>query len=189
MDTLLFPHTASRRIVLRPATATEQAGFFQTLLRTGLESIRPAAPPSKARLRMCNAAFVVARRNTDEVLGFSTLHGLDPAGHIRSGVYLDPERARLGIGTEAIHLSTNFAFATFNIDKLIAQTTEASFGAFGLALDDGQKEGVLHDHLYFRGRLWDLHTFRIERRDWESYVDESLDGVLPPPQCWRKAPQ
>jgi RimJ/RimL family protein N-acetyltransferase len=185
---LIFPHTESRRIVLRPATSADQASFFQTRLRAGIESVRPASAPTAAVSKQFNAAFVVARRTDGETLGFSTLHKLDPAGHIRCGIYLDPQRARLGVGSEAVHLSINYAFAMFNVDKVIAQTTEASFDAFGVSTEGNEEKSILPDHLYFRGRLWDLHNFEIERHGWEDYVSKNLDGVLLPSLSWRAAP-
>jgi RimJ/RimL family protein N-acetyltransferase len=184
---VIFPHTVSRRLELAPATMHDHTVFLATLLRTGLESFRPAATTA-GMFKILDAAFLVRRRDSATVLGFSTLHGLDPAGHIRCGIYLDPVRARMGVGSEAIHLLLNYAFAMFNIDKVIAQTTEASFSAFGLTLGGTGIRAVLDDHLYFRGQLWDLHTFQIERAEWEKHVDEDLDGILPEPLQWRVAP-
>ena len=88
METIksIFPHTTSRRLVLHPATAADRANFFQTVVRTGHGSSRQEARPSSANSNPY-AAFVVAHRTSNEVLGFSALHGLDPAGHIRS-VYI-----------------------------------------------------------------------------------------------------
>ncbi|MET7395847.1 GNAT family protein [Dactylosporangium sp. NPDC005572] len=184
---MIFPHTVSRRVELRPASMRDHSLFLDTLLRTGLESFRPAATTA-GMFRILDAAFLVCRRDGEEVLGFSTLHGLDPAGHIRCGIYLDRSRARLGIGSEAIHLLLNYAFAMFNVEKVVAQTTEASFSAFGLTLGGSQIRSVLSDHLYFRGTLWDLHTFQIERHEWERHVDDNLGNILPEPLTWRSAP-
>lgn len=190
---MLFPHARSRRVELRPAAASDGAVFLQTLLEAGLESFRIAEIPAESFKRM-NAMFLVVRRGSDEVLGFSTLHGISQAGHIRNGVYLDPRRARFGIGSEAVQLTINYAFATFDIDAMIVQTTEASFAGFGITDDGDQKEGVLEEHLFFRGTLWDLHSYRVRRADWESYVDWSpdrlspLDAVLPAPLTWRSEP-
>ncbi|TKK79064.1 GNAT family N-acetyltransferase [Herbidospora galbida] len=190
---MLFPHTRSRRVTLSPASSLDGAAFFRALLESGLESFRFAANASEGFKRL-DAMFLVRRNTTGDVLGFSTLHGLSTAGHIRNGVYLDPARSKLGIGSEAVQLTINYAFAAFPIEQMIVQTTEASFARFGLGDDETQKEGVLPEHLYFRGRLWDLHSYRIHRHDWESYVDWSpdrlspLDAVLPAPLTWRDVP-
>ncbi len=172
--------------MLNPATTADQASFFQTRLRAGIESFRPGGPQGGGGMQY-DAAFLVRRRTDEERLGFATLHGLNPAGHIKCGIYLDPQRTQLGVGSEAVHLSINYAFAVFNVDRVIAQTTEASFDAFGVNTSDEGK-CVLPEHLYFRGRAWDLHTFEIARDGWEEYVSKNMDGVLPPPLTWRTAP-
>ncbi|MGW0809540.1 GNAT family N-acetyltransferase [Nonomuraea sp. NPDC002799] len=184
---MLFPHTASRRVVLHPASSTDQAGFAQVFVRSGVESIRPAMRAGGGGMMGAYAAFHVSTAGTGERLGFGGLHGLDPAGHIRCAVYLDPRRSRLGIGSEAVLLLVNYAFATLNVDRVLGQTTEASFASFGITEGD-QEIGALRDHLYFRGQLWDLHTFRIERPEWERYIDRNTRGMLPPPLTWRTAP-
>ncbi len=184
---MIYPHATSRRIVLQPATAQDSALFLKTLLRTGLESFRPAAS-AVGMFRILNAAFLVTHRHSRMVLGFSTLHGLDPAGHIRCGIYLDPQKARLGVGAEATQLLINYAFASFNVDRVIAQTTEASFSAFGLTVDGELEREVLPEHLYFRGQLWDLHTFQMRRSDWEAHIERTPGGILPEPLDWRTAP-
>lgn len=185
----MFPHTQSRRISLEPASlADARDNVLSTLLRTGLESVRPAADPARALMDMCCAAFLVRHRISGNVLGFSMLHGLSPAGHVRCGVYLDPEQARLGVGAEAVHLTVNYAFAAFDVNKVISQTTRASFTSFGLSGEEPGKAAVLEDYLYFRGRFWDLHTFQVHRWEWEYYIGRKLDRILPPPLSWRTAP-
>ncbi|MDI6105158.1 GNAT family N-acetyltransferase [Actinoplanes sp. NEAU-A12] len=184
---MLFPHTASRRIRLRPATTTDRADFFQTVVRAGMGSSRQVARPT-TRVAKPHAAFLVVLRSTDETIGFSTLHTLDPAGHIQCGVYLDPQRAKLGVGSETVQLTINYAFATLDVDKVITQTTEASFASFGVTTEDNQASRVQADHLYFRGQLWDQYGFHVDRQEWDDYVDRKADRVLPSPLEWRAAP-
>ncbi|TBL45478.1 N-acetyltransferase [Verrucosispora sp. SN26_14.1] len=172
---MIFPYTMSRRIVLNPATAADRANFYQHVLRTGLGSSRQSGRATNADSRP-HATFLVALRSSGEVLGFSALHALDPAGHIRLGVYLDTRRARLGIGSEAVNLSINYAFATLDIDKIIVQTTQVSFASFGVRPGNNSERAVLPEHVYFRGRLWDLHSFEILRQEW--IEEANLDGVL-----------
>ncbi|KWT63830.1 hypothetical protein ADL21_00220 [Streptomyces albus subsp. albus] len=163
---VILPETSSRRVVLRPATAAAQAEFFRTVLRTGVESVRLPTDRSKGPSRSPNAAFQVVNKADRKVLGFSLLFGLDRAGHIRCGTYLDPELNRLGTGSEAIGLTINYAFATFNVDRVITETTEASLGSFGMRTNDHQVLNVLEDYLYFRGRHWNLYGFQVERSEW-----------------------
>ncbi|WP_051872231.1 GNAT family N-acetyltransferase [Streptomyces sclerotialus] len=185
---MLFPHTTSRRLAFRPASSRDHAEVIRTMLRTGIDNVSPTGRPGNRDLSTCDAAFLITRRRDGGLLGFSMLHGLDPAGHVKSGVYLDPERARLGVGSEAIYLTINYAFAMFRIDRVIAQTTEATFGSVGLDSGNDTATAVLRDHLYFRGRHWDLHTFQLSRAEWEQHVDGDLGDVLGPGLHWRRDP-
>ncbi|WP_161626423.1 GNAT family N-acetyltransferase [Nocardiopsis xinjiangensis] len=185
---MIFPHTTSRRLIFRPASVADHKGFFDTLLRQGFESFRPADLPTRSLLRSLDTVFVVIHRSTGDELGFSALYGHDQAGHMRCGLYLDKDRLHLGVGSEAVFLTVNYAFAMFRVDRLITQTTEASSASFGLSFSQSDKDGVLSDHLYFRGRPWDLHTFHIDRADWEALIDTDLAGVLPTSMNWREAP-
>ncbi|WP_194240259.1 GNAT family N-acetyltransferase [Amycolatopsis sp. YIM 10] len=153
-------------MALRAATAAEQAEFFRTILRTGIESVRPTAPRAAPVSKRVQAAFHVLKRNSGEVMGFSLIFDQDQAGHIRCGTYLDPRRARLGVGSEAVGLTINYAFAAFNVDRVITETTEASFGSFGVTKGDERIRNVLREHLYFRGQFWDLHGFSVDRAQW-----------------------
>ncbi|WP_164414824.1 GNAT family N-acetyltransferase [Streptomyces salinarius] len=185
---MLFPHTWSRRLELRPASAADQTAFTRTILRTGIESISPSSRNSAPSSRRSSAAFLIAHRKSGNVIGFSTLYGMDPAGHLRSGIYLDPARSKLGVGSEGIYLTINYAFAMFNIEKVITQTTEATFASLGLASRNSEAKGLLDEYLYFRGRHWDLHSFQIERAEWERHVAADLDHVLDRGLSWREAP-
>jgi len=184
---VLFPHTVSRRIVLNPASVADQKKFTGVLLRTSTESFRPTPRPNGSSPAQASAAFTVTRRNTGDYLGFSMLYGLDPAGHIRYGLHLDPEKAKLGVGSEAIILSINYAFAMFPVDKVINQTTQATFGSLGMGEGSQGAEGIFREHLYFRGKSWDMHSFQISREGWGRVVDELAD-ILDPPLSWRSTP-
>ncbi|EIE98969.1 GNAT family N-acetyltransferase [Saccharomonospora glauca] len=171
---VIFPVTSTRRVELCPATAADQSEFFRTVLRTGIESVRPMARADGVGPRP-NAAFTVRNRMSGEQLGFSLLFGLDEAGHIRCGTYLDPELNRLGLGGDAIGLTINYTFAQFNVDRVITETTEASLGSFGMRPGDERVLTVLPDFLYFRGRYWNLYGFQVERHEWVSDDQEIVD--------------
>lgn len=184
---MLFPHTASRRIVLRPASASDAMTFYETLLQTGLESLY--AISGKSGMFKADAVFLATRRTDGEVLGFSTLQSLSDAGHIRTGVYLNSDRTRFGIGSEAVQLTINYGFAVYNIDRMMIETTEASLPNFGSDATWDTREGTLADHLYFRGRYFDLQSYWLRRSYWDSYVDGVMGGVLADHLSWREAPR
>lgn len=163
---MLTAHMQSRRVTLQPATPADGMTFYGTLIATGVESVPSLTDAMK--LGGSAAMFLVTKRTTGEVIGFSTLHGADQAGRLKCGVFLGD--ARFGIGWEALLLTINYGFAMFPITVMIVETTEASFQRFGLPSDGGsddEKQAVLENHVYFRGRYFDLHSYVIERREWE----------------------
>ncbi|MGC7102064.1 GNAT family N-acetyltransferase [Amycolatopsis lurida] len=187
---MLFPHTRSQRVALRPATAEDEHDFHHTVLQAGfgLSSGYGVGSPKTGR-RKPHGAFAIAHRVNDELLGFGVLHSFEPGIHISLRIIMNPHRTKLGIGSEAIFLLVNYAFATLRIDKVITQTSEASFGPLGMDPQQNDENGILTGHVYFRGRLWDLHHFEIKRANWEEYVDSSLDNTLPRHLDWRAVPR
>ncbi|MEU4806645.1 GNAT family protein [Actinosynnema sp. NPDC023587] len=167
---MLHPHVKSRRVRLRPTTADDSATFYRTLLHAGVESLPPRAAIEQEFAHL-DALFLLERRDTGEVIGYSTLHGHNPAGHIEIGLYTDTTRARHGVGGEGLVLTMNYGFAVYDVGKMIVRTTEASFSGIGEEFDAEGREGVLPDHLYFRGGLWDLHCFAMRRAEWEEYME------------------
>lgn len=166
---MLYPHVKSRRVALRPATAANGSTFYRTLLNAGVESPPPMEEIEQDFAHL-DALFLLERRDNAEIIGYSTLHRLNQAGHIEVGLYTDTARAKHGVGGEGVVLTINYGFAAFNVSKMIVRTTKASFAGIGEAFDADGREGVLPDHLYFRGGMWDLHCFAMQRAEWEEYM-------------------
>lgn len=172
----ILPELRSRRVELRPASATDRASFVQTVVRSGVESVRPVVDPGDGP-GAADVTFTAVHRTSGDTLGFSVLFAHDQAGHIRCGTYLDPRRAKLGVGSEVVGLTINYAFAAFDVNQVITETTQASGGSFGLDVGGGaESENALTEHLWFRGRFWDLHGFRVTRREWEAELTAIEDG-------------
>lgn len=177
--TALHPHTCARRVRLRPASAADGATFYRTLLAAGVESLPP--PDRIAEdFASVTALFLIERRADGETIGYSTLHNRGRAGHLEAGLYTDTSRARHGLGGEATVLTINYGFATYPIDKMIVRTTEASFDGIADAFDAEGAEGALRDHLYFRGRTWDLHAFAFGRAEWLEYMRHVEPVIIRP---------
>jgi RimJ/RimL family protein N-acetyltransferase len=168
---LTYPHAKSRRIALRPATAADSETFYRTLLSTGIESL-PSIDTIAEDFGGLDALFLIESRATGEVFGYSTLHGHNEAGHIEMGVYTDTERARHGMGVEALMLTINYAFLAFNVDKLYIRTTEASFAGVDDYMGKEGWEGTFFEHLYFQGTYWNLHSYVMLRSEWVDYGRE-----------------
>ncbi|MFC4534473.1 GNAT family N-acetyltransferase [Sphaerisporangium dianthi] len=175
-----LPILESRRVRLRPAGADDGVVLYRILLRLGLSTL----PTQEAFLSEfaghAAAQFRIERRDTGEVVGFSSLHELDPAGHVDLGVYTDPAKILPGLGAEAGILTINYAFATWNIHKVYIRTTRASIPSMGLSINLLAEEGVLRDHLYFQGTLWDLHIFAMYREKWMEFDAERTIRHLAP---------
>ncbi|MFF1946116.1 GNAT family N-acetyltransferase [Rhodococcus qingshengii] len=164
----IVPELRSRRVEIRAATVADRASFVHTVVRSGIESVRPVLDPGAGPDR-ADVLFTAVHRASRDTLGFSVLFSHDQAAHIRCGIYLDPQRAKLGVGSEVVGLTINYAFAAFDVHRVITETTPASGGSFGLAVGGGTKsENSLTDRLWFRGRFWDLHGFQVTRREWEA---------------------
>ncbi|TDD37563.1 N-acetyltransferase [Actinomadura sp. KC06] len=166
--TLFFPYLETKRIRLVPAAEQDARILYGLLLRLGMASLPTLDEFMKATAGGVAARFLVQRQDDGETVGYSSLHQMVPAaGHVEAGIYLDPEHIRSGLGAEASTLTLNYAFATWNVRKVYFQTTEASFDDFGPLLDVLTKEAVLPNHVFFRGRLWDVHIYAVYREEWE----------------------
>lgn len=177
--TVLFPHIETQRVRLRPALAADGPATYELFLRTGMNNLpnmdvfvagysRELSSHS-AYSRDLAAQFAIQQRRDGEEVGFGGLFELSPAGHVELGLYTDLRKADVGIGAEATLLFINYAFATWQIRKVYMRTTDASRWFFGGTLASMvRKEACLPDHMYFRGRLWDMDIYAIYRSEWDA---------------------
>lgn len=180
---MLYPYTETQRLVLRPAGPEDGESIYHLLLQLGVSSL-PSLNEFTATFNQGAAAiFAIHVRHNDEVVGFGTLQQLDVNGHIQVGIFTDVERAKFGIGGEAMMLLINYAFATWDfVRKAYFLTTEASMAAFGSALSTIPREATLKDHSYFAGRLWDLHWYAVYRESWEDRAARLVARLAEGPQ-------
>jgi RimJ/RimL family protein N-acetyltransferase len=178
---MLFPHTESRRIALRPATAADAPKVYDILFRLGRGALPMIDDFVGSFGRGMAATFLIHRKDTEELVGFSTLSELaPPAGHVRAEVNLiagQPEE----ILTEASALTANFAFAMWRIRKVYFHATEASVASLGFGGEHSvlvRPEAVFPDHTYFHGRLWDVHVFAIYRDHWDTHGVDLLKQIV-----------
>ena len=176
--TVLFPHVETRRVRLRPATASDGTDNYELFLRNGMNNLpnldmwlaaysRDLAAHS-AYSRDLAGHFVIQQRRDGADVGFGGLSELSPAGHCEVGLYTDLAKADVGIGAEATLLFINYAFATWRVRKVYMRTTDAAVGFFGGTLAAiSRKEAVLPQHQYFRGRLWDVYLYAVYREAWD----------------------
>lgn len=177
---MLFPHTESRRIALQPAGAQDGRTVYDILLLRGHGGLPVLDVFLEKFGRGLSACFLVRRRDTDEVVGVSTLSELTPAGHLRAEVYLAGDQPD-ELLTDASALTVNFAFAMWRTRKVYFHATESSAAELGFGADYAamvRAEAVLPEYTFFHGRLWDVHVFAIYREDWDAHGVDLLKQCM-----------
>lgn len=184
---MLTPYVETQRTSLSIADPSDGIALYELLLGLGLHSM----PPLKVFLEQLaqqdiSALFAITLRHTGETVGFGTLHEMDPAGHINIGIFTDTDKARFGLGGEAMMLLVNYAFATWdNVRKVYFVTTDASLDRLGWVGDLIPKEATLPEHMFFRGRLWDVHFYAIYRTMWQQQGADVLARLVQGPGAER----
>ncbi|MGC7102991.1 hypothetical protein ACPZ19_50735 [Amycolatopsis lurida] len=175
---MLFPHTESRRVVLRPAGDKNVHEIYEMMFRLGSPGLPMLDEFANDFGAGFSACFLIQCKDVGETVGFSTLGELALAGHIRAEVNLLPgydEQTKL----EADVLTTNFAFAMWRTRKVHFQVTDAMAGpSFGNDPDVAREEAVLPEYKYLYGKLWDLHVIAVDREKWDTYGVNLLKQIL-----------
>ncbi|WP_327000786.1 GNAT family N-acetyltransferase [Dactylosporangium sp. NBC_01737] len=180
---MLFPHTDSRHVTLRPAAASDATKVYDILFKLGSAALPMIDTYVEQFGRGKSACFLVHRRDADggeELVGFSALGDLAPAGHLRAEVHLLPGLDE-DVVTEAHTLTTNFAFAMWRTRKVYFHTTESSPSVIGFGGERSvlvRAEAVLPSHAFFHGRLWDVHVFAVYREDWDILGADLLKQIV-----------
>ncbi|WP_188193694.1 GNAT family N-acetyltransferase [Nonomuraea sp. SYSU D8015] len=164
---MLHPHLETVRTRLRPAAEEDVPRLYDVLLRLGLHSLPNPEAFARQHGQGVDAQFAIELKRNGEIIGFSSLQHLSPAGHIQIGIFTDPELSRLGAGAEAMMLTVNYGFAKWEqVRKVYFSTTEASLPSLGRGMSLIPREAVLPEHLFFQGKLWDVHFYAITRDAW-----------------------
>ena len=155
-----------RRVRLRPTTVADGEWIYDLELRLGLAGLPTLDRFLSAYDKRAAALFVICDRRDGTRVGTSGLFHLDD-GNVEWGISTDPDSGLPGAGVEAAFLIIDYAFATRDIHKLYGRTTSASTASFGGTIARlSRREGVLHQHEFFRGQFWDLYLSAIYRDDW-----------------------
>lgn len=167
---MLFPYVESKQIVLRPATAEHGRRLYEILLAVGRTALPTLDVFIETQLQGVAARFLVMRRDSDEVIGFTEVRELDAAGHARVAIHLEPE-CGVELYGDAVALTVNFAFSMWRLHKVYLHSHVPDPGSVGFGDDRAtlaRYQAVLPDHAYFQGRLWDLHVFAVHRSVWDT---------------------
>ena len=178
----MTPSLTGRRIRLRPVTDADAEWNFNLILRLGIASVPRLDRFASAYANGTVAHFIACDIRSGARVGYSSLHNAGPAGrHVELGVLADPDCAIPAVGAEAFFLTANYAFASSPIHKLYIRTTEAGVALFGGTLAAmSRREGLLREHLFFRGRYWDAYVMAIYRDDWLRLGSPVADRIAAP---------
>jgi hypothetical protein len=177
---MLFPHTESNRIELRPASAADARLAYDILFRLGRSGLPLVDAYVETFGQGTSACFLVHRKDTEEVAGLATLSDLTPGGHVRAEISLSagqPDEIR----AHAAALVTNFAFAMWRTRKVYFHETEEGAAAVGFTGPHARMvraEAILPDHVYFHGRLWDVYISAIYRDQWDIHGVDLLKQIV-----------
>lgn len=185
---MLFPHTKTRRTLLRHANPPEGVTAHDLLLKAGLNDLPSAEVFAALYAKEVSAQFTVERQDTDQVVGYVSFHHLDLSGrHVRASFLTDPATAGNGVGAEVILLTINYAFAMWNVRKIYFWTVEPDFKILHTSYDSDHKEATLPEHLYDRGELRDVHIYAVYREYWEEHGADLLNKLVQSPLERRNA--
>ncbi|MGW0809535.1 GNAT family N-acetyltransferase [Nonomuraea sp. NPDC002799] len=176
---MLFPHTESGQVELRPAGVKDAAKVYDILFRLGHGGLPLLDRYVEGFGRGLAACFLVHRKDTGETVGVSTLGELSMAGHLKAEVHLagEPE----GIRRDTTALTVNFAFAMWRTRKVYLHATDPAVEELGFAGPHAamvRAEAVLPKHTYFHGRVWDVHVFAVYREDWDEHGVDLVKNIV-----------
>ncbi|GAA0821067.1 GNAT family N-acetyltransferase [Streptosporangium amethystogenes subsp. fukuiense] len=176
---MLFPYTESRQIELRPAGVKDAAKVYDILFRLGHSGLPVIDRFVDTFGQGLSACFLVHRKDTGEVVGFSTLSELAPAGHLKADVHLagQPDEIRMDV----VALTVNFAFAMWRTRKVYFHATDPGIENLGFAEPHAlmvEAEAVLPRHTYFHGQVLDVHVFAIYREAWDVHGVDLLKHIV-----------
>jgi hypothetical protein len=157
-----------RRIKLRPVTDADAEWNFNLILRLGIASVPRLDRFASAYADSTAEHFIACEIRSGARVAYSSLHNADPAWrHVELGVLADADCGIPAVGAETFFLTANYAFMSWPICKLYIRTTQAS-GVLGSGTLTAmfRSEGILRDHLFFRGRYWDVFIMAGYRDDW-----------------------
>ncbi|MFF8916084.1 GNAT family N-acetyltransferase [Streptomyces sp. NPDC015032] len=168
---MLYPHTESRQVVLRPAGMSDAPDAYEILFRTGYRGLPTIDEYVASFGRGASAVFLVHREGGGEPAGLATISALNPAGHLTVEVTMAADQPA-ELLRDATALCTNFAFSMWRTRKVYFHTTRTS--AQALAFGDEysamiREEAVLRDYVFFHGRTWDVNVLSIRREEWDTH--------------------
>jgi RimJ/RimL family protein N-acetyltransferase/aryl carrier-like protein len=184
----LMPVLETSALRLMPV-APDDLGFLYALAvqpATGFRwRYRGSVPPiERFKAELWNQVllqFVVRRVDDDQPVGQVVAYGDELSlRHTYVGAVFHPRFAGTGLAAQAVSLFVRHLFRTFPLNKVYMEIPGINWPQ----LQSGQShlfhlEGVLRDHDYYAGRLWDKYICAMYPGD---FTDDGLSAESPQPQ-------
>lgn len=176
---MLFPYVRTKRTTLRPMHASDAVAAYDTLRAAGVGALPRLEAFTRRHGENIAAQFLVEQRG--EVAGISSLHHLDQnSRHVRFDLLVDPDRARHGVGVEATLLTTNYAFAMWNLRKVYFWADTATPAGFNPNQPLVKLEATLPQHIdNGDGEPSDAYVFALYRDQWDQHGFPMLQRLVP----------
>ncbi|MDI6872312.1 MAG: GNAT family protein [Bacillota bacterium] len=130
-----------------------------------------------AKRRMQHSLMMVVRETSSQTpVGFFQLYdmalGDGTAGFM---VYMDRHRRSVGYGILAVIEFLSYAFRSYPLRRIYAETYEFNRRSTLLLLGSGfREEGCLRRHLWWEDRYWDLVKYALTREHFETLAQRLL---------------
>lgn len=119
--------------------------------------------------------YEVHGATSDEPIGWATLMELDPhAGHVRAGVFVDP-CAGAELERTARLLTTNIAFAMWNVRKVYSWEIH---GRRAWAAPAATPEGTLREYLHDGSHHLDMDVTATYRHAWDAQGAPLVEALV-----------
>ncbi|HEX8395612.1 MAG TPA: GNAT family N-acetyltransferase, partial [Longimicrobium sp.] len=122
--------------------------------------------------------LAIALAGTGEMIGNVGVRRNDPAGtDAEIGYELNPEHWGHGYATEAALAMRDWGFGEQRLTRLHAHCIADNVASSNVLEKLGmRREGLLRNHVFQKGRFWDVMMYGLLREEWAEMMAESAGG-------------
>lgn len=184
-----FPRLQTDRLILREIEMDDTEAVFRHLSNgevTKYMDIEPLAAPEEAEeiIRFCQDLFErgagirwgIELKEETRLVGTCGFNTWIKTGARRAEIGYDLSRDYWGRGimNEALRAVIDYGFKQMNFNRLEALVDVANGRSMRVLRRLGfQREGVLREYMYYKGKFWDEVCFSLLQREWPVNQDEA----------------
>jgi RimJ/RimL family protein N-acetyltransferase len=113
--------------------------------------------------------LLLVRDSDGQPVSWASVTSVDlHSGYGSGAVVVDPDKpTTAGIGPRTVFLLLRYIFSVYPLRKLYFESPEFAAHDFRTAIGSLMKvEGVLAEHLYYRGEYWDKYILAVTSQTW-----------------------